>query len=150
MNEEKDLIENAGGTTEKAEKNKKRGKTVLISAIAAFAVLACIAASLILFVKPEFTLNGSKDVACEVFDEYKDEGANAKYLFFDITDRIQSSSEVDTDKIGEYSVDYSLSFLVKEYSLKRKVTVIDSTPPEISLEGETDMTLSSFDFYEEP
>ena len=72
------------------------------------------------------------------------------YHFKDITDKVKVNSNVDTDKIGEYDVEFVIPTLFGEYKRSTKIKVIDTTPPEIELQGEEEIKLSYKKEYEEP
>ena len=102
-------------------------------------------------IKPRLTLAGDADVTSEVFFPYTDEGVSAKHMWFDIGKFVTFTSDVDTEKLGDYSVSYVLEYHGKSYTVSRHVTVIDSVPPEIVLNDiDENITVSSMDFYTEP
>lgn len=102
------------------------------------------------FLRPKLSLNGNHAVKIPVLSSYVDSGATATADRKDISDRIQVINNVDTSKVGSYSVEYILNYKNKTYTTSRKVDVVDIESPVISLEGEEEMTLSSMDFYMEP
>ena len=114
MTEEKNATENGGkpqgqksGGFGTGKKFRGKRKIKILTAAALAAVLLALGAVL-LFVKPDFSLNGEEKSVCEIFEKFEDEGASAKYLFFDISDRIERSGDVDTQKVGDYTLEYRL------------------------------------------
>ena len=90
------------------------------------------------FTEPEITLNGEKSMEVTLAEGYQEPGYEAKYWFIDITDRVEVDSHVDDKKVGEYSVDYSVTFLEKTAGTSRTVNVVDREPPVLTLnEGDT-------------
>lgn len=127
----------------------KKKYIILIIATAVILILAGIAASVYFFVKPVFSLKGDSTIEVQVFEDYSDEGCTARYLLFDISEKVETEECVDTEIFGEYTVKYTLDFHNKSYELERKVCVVDTTPPQIILEG-GDVTASSMTLYKEP
>lgn len=127
----------------------KKKYIILIIAAAVILILAGIAASVYFFVKPDFTLKGDSAIEVQVFEDYSDEGCTARYLWFNISEKVETEECVDTEIFGEYTVKYTLDFHNKSYELERKVCVVDTTPPQIILEG-GDVTASSMTLYKEP
>lgn len=86
-------------------------------------------------------LNGAEEVTVECGTQYVDESAVACFggtIFpadmkaLDVT----AENGVDAAKPGDYSVVYSAEFLLWQGSAERTVHVVDTTPPELILEGD--------------
>ncbi len=127
----------------------KKKKWLLIGAGAAAVVIIIIALYFFLTVKPDIKMRGTKEMKVQVFDTFNDPGAYASILKKDLTDEIQIDSNVNTDKIGLYQVTYSVSYHGRTSRISRSVQVVDTVKPAIFLDGETNLTLSSMDFFEE-
>lgn len=127
---------------------KKQFRLIIIIA-AALLLLGAACAYLYFGVSPSFTLNGDENTEAQVSLDYSDNGCTAEYLWLDISDKIETSSNVDTKKLGEYTVEYILKYHGRTYRLKRSVNVVDTTPPLIALEGDDSITVSSMSFYKE-
>ena len=115
---------------------KKTRKIIIISVIAGvFLLLLGLAAFVYFTATAQLTLSGDKTVTVEVFDEYSDPGAKGGLAFYNFSVPMPCSVEgkVDTDKVGEYSIKYSFSFLGKSASATRKVQVIDNVAPTIQV-----------------
>lgn len=78
------------------------------------------------FFTPVMQINGKKTMIIEAGDTYAEAGANAIYKGKDISEQIQISGEVDTNKIGSYEIIYQLN----KKETKRIIHVEDHTPPE--------------------
>ena len=100
--------------------------------------------------EPKLTLVGKKTVVLEAFDEYKDEGAKLLFKDEDISNELSSKNNVDTKKVGEYTVEYSYTYKDKQYSVRRKVKVADTKAPNLVLNGNKSMTVSLLKLYKEP
>ncbi|MEG0314021.1 MAG: DUF5011 domain-containing protein [Erysipelotrichaceae bacterium] len=85
---------------------------------------------------PIIHLKGSNNIKIEVGGRYLDEGAYGSFQFKDISDSITVKSNVNTNKIGSYEVIYSYQ---DNCTKKRKVEVVDTTPPLINLLGNQNM-----------
>ena len=131
--------------------SKIRVALAVIIPILAVALIGIVFTICFFTIKPKLTLTGDADVTAEVFAPYTDEGFTAKHMWFDIGKRVTFTSDVDTKKLGEYTVSYFLEYHGKSYTAERHVSVIDSVPPEITLkEADEDFTVSSMEFYTEP
>ena len=94
--------------------------------------------------KPEIQLNGETSIVIEAGkDTYEELGADVKYhknaRREEMQEKIEIRSNVDTQKVGEYSVQYQIPFgdalIVKE----RKVKVIDTIAPQLELKGKKEV-----------
>ena len=80
-------------------------------------------------IPPVITLNGSEETTAFTNSVYDDAGARAiDNLEGDITNKIVVSNNVDTSKVGTYTVTYTVSDVFGNTSTKsRTVNVVDST-----------------------
>ena len=97
---------------------------LLFIAIALF-IIFCLSLSL------TFKLNGDDYVEISYNTEYKDEGTN-NFLNFNT----KKESTVDTSKVGEYKIKYSINILFVNIYKYRTVKVVDKVNPEIILNGD--------------
>lgn len=90
---------------------------------------------------PEITIQGDNPVQVEALTAYTDDGATAwDDEDGDLTASIVVDSNVDTSTIGDYAVTYTVSdYSGNEAQAVRDVYVRDTTPPEITIEGENPM-----------
>ena len=86
-----------------------------------------------------------KDIVINLDEEFIDPGYKAYTLWFDITDGVSISSDIDTSKVGKYTVIYKF----KHTKVKRNVRVIETIPPELTLEGDIDSYVCPNGNYEE-
>lgn len=86
----------------------------------------------------KIVLHSNRHMTIEVNETFIDPGATA-------TDgcRVKKYGSVDTSKIGTYTLTYKTGSFLWSPSVKREVTVIDSAPPEITLKGESEMTIDA-------
>ena len=132
---------------------KKKGKKILIITIIIMIILI-----IITFVYAKFhgismfidlKLNGKKEVTLNLNEEYKEQGAKAKYKDIDITKSIKTKGKVDSKKVGKYEITYSVKYKMASKSIVRTVNIKDQEKPVIKLEGD-DYTLYLGDEYKEP
>ena len=104
--------------------------------------------------KPVITMNGSDEVSVECKDTYSDAGATADDCCDgDLTEQVATDdSSVDTDVPGTYTVTYDVSddSANAADTVTRTVIVEDTIPPEITLMGESSMTVECGDEFEDP
>ena len=87
-----------------------------------------------------FSLIGPHEITVLYGNQYDDEGFNVN-LFANNNPYVLVSNSVDTSKLGNYEVTYTLNYLNYHKSLVRKVSVIDNVAPEITLDCEDDINL---------
>lgn len=99
--------------------------------------------------KPILMLQGGETIVLEVNTQYQETGASAKYYNQDWKESIQIKNEVDTSKIGEYIVDYTINFRGSTIKKTRKVCVVDTTPPTLELKGKETVEVEEGKEYKE-
>lgn len=89
----------------------------------------------------DFHIKGKDIVVLEVGDEYKEEGAVATFNKKDISDEIKIVSNVDTSKVGTYTVSYSyyLKYFKVGKTIQRKVVVEDTQKPVLIVDSEKEI-----------
>lgn len=100
--------------------------------------------------KPQITINGLSDMTIAAGADFMDEGAHADILGENVDDRIYVTGEVDTSVPGTYEISYNVDGRWQTYSAVRTVTVKDETAPEITLNGEENVTVDRIEDYQEP
>ena len=86
-----------------------------------------------------------KDETIEVFSSYKDKGVKIEGT----KNKVKITSKVNVNKLGTYTITYKITSLKTTKTIKRKVTVIDTTTPTITLK-DSDITIYQNDTYNEP
>ena len=89
----------------------------------------------------DFHIKGKDVVVLEVGDEYKEDGAVATFNKKDISDEIKIVSNVDTSKVGTYTVSYSyyLKYFKVGKTIQRKVVVEDTQKPVLIINSEKEI-----------
>jgi hypothetical protein len=102
---------------------------------------------------PTITLKGSSNIKIKFANTYKELGATASDdVDGDISDNIVITGNVDTNKAGNYTIYYDVedNSHNKATQKKRVITVLpkpDTTPPTITLNGDTNITIQMYKDY---
>ena len=98
--------------------------------------------------RPDIYIGNIEDI--EVKSGERVAKAKAQYHFKDITDDVQVRGNIDYDKVGEYDVEFVINTVIGEVKKEAKIKVVDTTAPQIELNGEEDFKQSYSKEYEEP
>ena len=100
--------------------------------------------------KPVIELNGDEELILFVGEKYEEEGAKSTDNYDgDITDKIKIDGSVDTDKVGEYTISYSVSDSSNNVStISRKIIVKEKPKTTYSNSGPRVAVLNYHFFYE--
>ena len=102
---------------------------------------------------PVITLKGNSSITVPASIPYTDPGYTAiDNIDGDITGRVVISGMVDTDTLGDYTIYYDVSDWARNAAIQqnRTVTVVDLTPPVITLKGGDSITVPASVPYVEP
>lgn len=124
----------------------KRNQPFLIFSVC---ILAALAAAFFLLL-PTVTLEGEQNVTVPVDGSFTDPGAKASFFFFDCSNDILTEGTVNTAVPGSYEIHYSIHKLFLSAQATRTVTVVDKTPPSITISGPETIYLPVGGTYEEP
>lgn len=118
----------------KIKKNKKKWK--LKKGLGNFIMFFFVViAGILLVLTPTITLKGKEEMILEYPMEYKEPGYVSKIITKDISKNVVTNGKVNSKKVGEYEITYS----VQKWFLKQKVTrtikVVDKEKPIIDLKG---------------
>lgn len=102
--------------------------------------------------KPALTLNGDNPLTVEYGSTFHDPGAKATdNVDGDLTNQIQVTGEVDTHKLGTYTLTYTVSDNAgNTATAERTVKVVDTEKPKITLKGDNPMTVELGSAFEDP
>lgn len=100
----------------------------------------------------EFTLLGEESIILEVGSEYKEESYIAQYNQKEINDKVKVTSNINTDVLGNYEIKYNLriDYLAINETLIRKICVVDTTKPNLTIDSEKEKIICIGDKYSEP
>lgn len=106
----------------------------------------------------DLVLAGEKEYELTVDDDYKEPGFSARHCVFyrchDLTSSVTvlnpNANDIYGHQIGEYSINYTLNYLGETISDFRFIKITDTSPPELTLEGDEIIGLYVGEDYEEP
>ena len=100
---------------------------------------------------PELSLMGEEEQIISLGCEYQESGYTAVDNYDgDITDKVMVTSNIDINKLGEYSIIYSIKDSSNnQVEKKRIIKVIDNILPNITLKGSKTITVKVNGTYEE-
>ena len=127
-------------------KKKKLKKKVIILIISLFTLLILLLGIIFIFFNPllQIKLNG-KNQTIEVFSKYKEQGVKISGT----KNKYTKSGKVNTSKLGTYTIIYKIKSLKTIKKVTRKVKVVDTTKPTITLTG-SNVELYKNQDYQEP
>ena len=126
----------------------KNAKPYLLAGGIALLILVIVAAVVLFTAQLNLVLTGGGEVTLEYGQSYTEAGVTAKLLFFNVD--VQSQGEVSGNELGSYTITYSASMFGKTATIERKVTVVDTTAPTITLmHKENAFTLPGHEYQEE-
>lgn len=113
-------------------------------------LIIIITISIIYNTLPRLQLNGPQNMTISYRDEYEEQGVIVKNATGNYMSKIKIDSNIDTKKIGNYYIDYSLKIGGKTLHVRRNVKVVDDINPVIKLNGEQIIEMSLNKEYIEP
>jgi len=101
---------------------------------------------------PGLALDGLYTMEVEVGSAFVDPGATSSdERDGDLTDQIEISGTVDTGHVGVYSIDYVVrNSMGNQSSTSRRIEVVDTTPPVLTLQGANPMQLEVGSVFADP
>jgi hypothetical protein len=124
---------------------KKNTAIIILITIVTMVVISIIYNTL-----PRLQINGSKNMTISYRTEYEEKGVIVKNANSNYMSKIKIDNNLDTKKIGNYYIDYSLKIGGKTLHVRRNIKVIDDINPVIKLNGEQIIELSINEEYKEP
>ena len=125
------------------------GGALLLAAVV-IGVLSLVRGYFILLPPTHMQLNGRTEEHISAFAAYTDPGARL-LRGGDPTDAaVTVEGKVNTDVPGDYTLTYQADFRGRSYTAKRLVHVEDREAPELTLAGDTEVTVSRFDLFQDP
>ena len=95
----------------------------------------------------EFNVGRSSYTTIEVGTSFEDV-VTASWFGVDITDLIKMEGEVDTNKIGSYTVRYKLPMSWRTH--EKVIQVVDTVAPIVTLNGRAEVFVEDFSAFVEP
>ena len=123
----------------------------LLIGIVLLILILFILLSLYLLIPPKIILNGEETLVMEYPNEYIEPGYSARFLWENLSKKVEIKSFVDSNKLGTYEIQYSVKNKLGIFkSVKtRKIKIVDNESPQISL-TKSDIILPLGEKYIEP
>lgn len=115
-------------------KTKRFINKKLAICISAFAIVTAILIAVNLWVLPQIKLKGNKVEVLNYKEKYKDKGYKASFLGDDITSDVSVSGKVNSAKLGEYNITYTVKIGFFTRKVTRKVLVKDMLKPKLNID----------------
>ena len=124
----------------------KKSTIIILLVILSFIIII----SIIYNTFPRLQLNGGQNITISYRDQYNEPGVIVKNANGNYMSKIKIDSNITTEKIGNYYIDYSLKIGGKMLHVRRNVKVIDNVAPVIKLKGNQIIEMSINTEYNEP
>lgn len=82
---------------------------------------------------PQISLKGKHTITINYKDDFKEPGYKAVFLGDDVTKDVKSTGKVNTSKLGEYNITYTIGDGIISKKKVRKVVVADIEKPKIEM-----------------
>lgn len=98
----------------------------------------------------ELTLKGPETMTLEFGERFEDPGVEASFGWKNLQSEVQIENGIEPDRLGTFTVTYTIQYRGKTASATRTVRVVDTTPPTIVLMyQENSLTLPGHVYQEE-
>lgn len=129
-------------------------RKIIITFFIILGIMLLVASALLyLFLTREkviFKLVGEKSITLNVYEQYNELGFVASINKKDISQNVVvDTSNLDSNKLGTYEITYKMNYEDKEIILTRKVEVVDTIAPTITLKGEKEVTVIEGNVYQD-
>ena len=111
----------------------------LVIVSTSFAVAGFLRAKMLIELDNNFYLKGRSFIEMKYNSSFIDEGFNASLNDKNLNDHVLVSSTLNTHKVGEYDIFYTLKYRGFNKTLKRHVRIVDNDLPTIQLRCENDI-----------
>lgn len=98
--------------------------------------------------KPEINIDNIEDI--EAKSNQRIENIKVRYHFKDISNNARIKGNIDYDKIGVYNVEVEVDTFIGAYKKRTTIRVVDTTKPELTLEGGEEYKQSYSTEYKDP
>ena len=122
----------------------------LLLAAAVIGVLSLAKGYFILTPPTHIQLNGPSEERIAAFAAYTDPGAQLLRGSNCTDTAVTVEGRVNTEVPGDYTLTYQAEYRGQRYTARRLVRVEDREAPELTLAGDTEVTVSRFDLFQDP
>ena len=133
---EEKIIKYSGHRKVRTRRNRKIFKIKYILLIALVFIGLGVLSYVLL---PTISLKGKTNLVLNYKEKYKEKGYKAFFLGKDITKDVKVSGKVNSNKLGDYEITYSIKKGFYKINRVRKITVTDTSKPVIELENKEDI-----------
>lgn len=141
------LVENKEA---KEKKNLKHTRRVVFKKIVFVSIIVLVFLFITTYLLvPRISLKGSKSILIEYGESFEEPGFKATYLGKNITDKVWIEGNVDNKVLGEYKLTYKVRKNKITITKERKVKIVDTVKPVITLNGEKDANICPNAVYKE-
>lgn len=127
-------IEDKFNTQESSQKQKKHHLKLNAIQIICFISILITTTIFIIYKNINLTLNGNIKEKLEVHSEYTDPGFTATFFNKNIKNKVTINSNINTNKLGTYTITYKLPFPFNK-KITRTIKIVDTTSPILTLIG---------------
>lgn len=132
-------------------KTKKGYKKVISIALIVIFLIIIASIAIIYFTGfPIIEYKGEEVESISYGESYNDKGINVYTKFKNISNQVIIEGNVDTTKIGNYTITYKVPYFNDYKTYTRNVNVVDTKAPSIKLSGSDHYKLTYGKDYEEP
>lgn len=122
----------------------------LLLAAAVIGVLSLAKGYFILTPPTHIQLNGPSEERIAAFAAYTDPGAQLLRGGNRTDTAVTVEGRVNTEVPGDYTLTYQAEYRGQRYTARRLIHVEDREAPELTLAGDTEVTVSRFDLFQDP
>lgn len=131
--EKKETSKEKTKVVKKKSKVKKKPFIILLIIIL---LIVIITGSIYFLLFPHIKLKGDKTITINYKTVYKEKGYTANKLNNNLTDEVKVSGKVNTDKLGEYKITYTVGNGIFKTKRTRTVKVSDIEKPKMSIKND--------------
>lgn len=148
MDEGNVYIDDLKDDNDKKKKYLGNKKKIVIGCVI-FVAIFLFSSLFYIFLVPKLNLNGNSYMKIEYGNFYSEPGYSAKYLGDDITDKVWVVGNVDSSRPGVYNLKYKVRKNKIVVTKTRKVEIVDSVAPVLTLNGNDTIDVCPNKEYEE-
>lgn len=128
--------------------NKNKFNHISFTIISIISITLIIIFILSFFINKNININlkGNQNEIIEVYTDYQESGYTATLFNKNINKYIKITSNLNTNNIGTYTINYKLPFF-NTHKTTRTITVVDTQAPEITLNGNSSVTIYTDEDY---
>lgn len=112
-------------------------------------IVLLISITICLFLPPKFKLNKGKEFTLKYGEKYQEPGFKVTKFGKNYTKKVKVKNQINTKKLGTYSVIYQVKIAGITFKEERKVKIVDKDKPVITLKGDINQTICPNSEYQE-